>query len=483
MGNRNGSGRGRPAPRPASVLSSSSAERGERRSRVVCVIGAGTSGLAAIRGLTRAGHVVTAYEAGSQIGGMWRYDNDSGLSAAYASLCANTSRERMRYPSLPMRGPGGEFPHHREILDHLEHYARANELLEHITCGALVERVRQAGGRWEVSVRGHDPQCFDAVAVAAGHYWDPNVPELPGLFDGSIIHARDYRTPERFADRSVLVVGGGQSALDIAAELSGPARRTFLSANAVHHLLPRHIRGRPYDSRDTSRALALPLPLLRLIATAALRAGGDAPDRGELPPSRHPLFKTRPPIIVSPAVQAAIRERAFETRPAIRRLAGDHVIFSDGTAERVDAIVFATGYRITFPFLDPRVGRGKGWEFPLYRRILSPRAENLAFIGVLEPGPGLFEIVERQAEWLAEVLAGRVPIPDRGGMWRAINAGGERRSGRLFAASGAHTILCNRHAYLALLGRDLRRGRPKRSGDRVTERDLPRVTLANEGVV
>ena len=444
------------------------------------MIGAGMSGLAAIRELTRAGHVVTAYEAGSQIGGMWRYDNDSGLSAAYASLHTNTSLERMHYPSLPVRGPGGEFPHHSEILAHLEHYARVNGLLAHITCGASVEHVRQAGGRWEVSARGDEPRCFDGVVVAAGHYWDPNIPKLPGLFDGSVIHARDYRTPERFANRSVLVVGGGQSALDIAAELSGPARRALLSANAVHHLLPRHVRGRPYDSRGTSGALTLPLPLLRLIATAALRASGDAPDRGELPPPRHPLFKTRPPIIVSPAVQVAIRERAFETRPAIRRLAGERVIFSDGTAERVDAIVVATGYRITFPFLDPSLGRGKGWEFPLYRRILSPRAENLAFIGVLEPGPGLFEIVQRQAVWLAEVLAGRLPIPDRAGMWRAINAGGERRSRRLFGASGAHTILCNRHAYLATLARDLRRGRPQRYGDRVTERHVPRVTLAKE---
>jgi hypothetical protein len=101
---------------------------------------------------------------------------------------------------------------------------------------------------------------------------------------------------------------------------------------------------------------------------------------------------------------------------------------------------------------------------------------------VLEPGPGLFEIVERQAAWLAEVLAWRLPIPDRAGMWRAINAGGERRSRRLFGASGAHTILCNRHAYRALLARDLRRGRPQRNGDRVTERDLTHVTLANEGV-
>jgi hypothetical protein len=132
-------------------------------------------------------------------------------------------------------------------------------------------------------------------------------------------------------------------------------------------------------------------------------------------------------------------------------------VFGDGSQEPVDAIVFATGYRISFPLLPERLGRGAGWEFPLYRRILSPHVAGLAFIGVLEPGPGLFEIVERQSAWLAEALAGRLPIPGRERMWTAIDAGGERRSRRQFAATGPHTILCNRHAYLRLLARDLRR--------------------------
>lgn len=306
-----------------------------------------------------------------------------------------------------------------------------------------------------MEVDGQPVQRFESLVVATGQFWDPQIPVLAGEFGGETMHVRDYRNPESFRDRRVLVLGAGQSALDVAAETSFVAERTLLSCRRGHHLIPARILGRPVDQFDNAAVNRLPWPVTRRLFEGLLRVTGAKPDHGDLPVPDFPMMEFRWPAVVTPNLERALAEKTFRVRPDVTRLDGDQVIFADGSQEAVDAIVFATGYQVSFPFLPDPLGRGEGQQFPLYRRILSPHADNLAFIGILDAGPGRLEVVERQARWVTEVISGRLIPPSRSEMWASIDAGNEPRSQRRFGGGGAYTTLCDRHAYLRVLNRDL----------------------------
>lgn len=424
----------------------------------VCVIGAGLSGLAAIRGLEAAGHEVCCYEAGAQVGGGWRYRLADGRSSAYRSLHTNVSRRNMRYGSLPIAGPARRRLHHSELLAYLERYAEINELADHIQFDSnVLSACPQSDGGWVVRVEGKPERRFDALTVATGCFSQPNVPRLAGEFCGQAMHVRDYRTPESFAGRRVVVVGAGQSALDVASEISLFAERTVLASRHAHHLMPERVLGVPVDYLDVALLNRAPWRLVRRLTQALLVSSPLAPSRGALPMPSFSILEHRWPVLVTPNIRRALAQDTFALKPGVESVDGEQVLFVDGTRERAEAIVWATGYRIDFPFLPDGLGEGDGMQFPLYRRILSPRAENLAFIGVLDVGPGRLLATETQVRWLGAVLAGHIRPPDPAVMWRAIDACGERRTRQRFGSSGAHTILCDRHAYVKTLERDLRR--------------------------
>ncbi len=336
--------------------------------RSVCVVGAGLSGLAAIHGLRTGGHSVTCFEASSALGGSWRYENDNGLSAAYASLHTNVSRRNMRYPSLPPSGPMAERLHHSEMLAHLERYAEVNDLLKSIRFATPVRRAwaeeeKDDGseGGWLVELEGGAQHRFDALVVAAGQFREPLIPALPGEFGGETLHVRDYRTPESFAGKRVLVVGAGQSALDVAAEISlGAAQSTLLSCRRGHHLIPRHLLGFPIDYFDTAAFGLVPWPLARRGQQALTLLTGAKPNHGDLPVPDFPMMEYRWPALVTPNIERALAERTFSVRPGITGVEGEEVTFADGSREAIDAIVFGTGYRVGLPVPGraPRSRRG-----------------------------------------------------------------------------------------------------------------------------
>ena len=430
----------------------------------VAVVGAGPAGLCALKELAGAGFDVTCFEKGDRPGGLWVYENESGRSGAYRSLHTNTSRARTELEDHPMPDDYPDFPSHELVAAWLESYADRFGLRERIRFHADVERAeRRPEGGWELTLEDGSVREFDVLVAASGHNWEPRWPEpaYPGDFDGVQIHAHDYREPSGFEGRRVLVVGMGNSAMDIAVEASYVAERTFLSTRKGTHIVPKQLFGKPAD-QITSPLMARVVPwrVRQRLSEALLRiAVGRVTDHG-LPEPSGGLLQDHPTI--SDTILSRIAHGEVLPRPGIERLDGRRVVFADGSAEAVDAIVWCTGYEVTLPFLQGAVGDVRPDELKLYKRVVHPEMDDLFFIGFMQSTGSAIPIVEQQSKLLAEYLTGEyaLPAPDamRADMERALR-GAVKRYGHKRPA-----MRVDFDGFMHELERERRRGRKRARG-------------------
>ncbi|MCX6387791.1 MAG: NAD(P)-binding domain-containing protein, partial [Solirubrobacterales bacterium] len=196
------------------------------------------------------GFDVTCHEASDRVGGNWVFGNSNGMSASYKSLHINTSRERMEYSDYPMPKSFPDFPHHSHIATYFNDYVDNFGLRDRIRFQSAVARAELADdGTWTIIDSNGNVDRYDALIVANGHHWDPRWPEpsFPGRFDGKEIHAHSYTSSEDIRGKRVVVVGMGNSAMDIAVEGSYVSDKVYLSARRGAHIIPKYIFGKPLD--------------------------------------------------------------------------------------------------------------------------------------------------------------------------------------------------------------------------------------------
>jgi cation diffusion facilitator CzcD-associated flavoprotein CzcO len=380
----------------------------------VCVIGAGVSGLTATKALGDWGLPHTCFEASDDVGGNWYFRNPNGRSSAYRSLHIDTSKNAISFADFPMDGRYPDFPHHTEIHRFLSEYADRFGLRERIRFNTAVERAqRQPGGGWAIRTADGDSHAFDALLVCNGHHWDPSYPEFPGHFDGDTIHSHHYIDPTDPVDlrgKRVLVVGIGNSGVDIVSELSrkGVSDQVFISTRSGAWVMPKYVFGRPID-QVVHTIPWLPLGLQRRVAGALARLiAGRMEDFG-LPTPNHRFLDAHP--TVSSELLLRLGSGDAVAKPDIDELLGDQVRFADGSVEPVDAIIYATGYRITFPFFDEEFLSAPGNVLPLYKRMFKPGIDDLAFIGFGQAVPTIFPFAEIQSKLAARWLSGDWALP------------------------------------------------------------------------
>lgn len=389
----------------------------------VCIIGAGSSGVCAGKALQQRGIAYEIFEKGSQLGGMWRYENDNGQSSAYRSLHIDTSRKSLGYPDFPIPEHCPDYLSHEQMLAYLEAYADHFGVREHVRFRCEVQRVEpRADGRWQVGLADGTARDYRAVVVANGHLWSPRWPSFAGTFAGRQMHSHHYRTAAPFEGQRVLVVGIGNSAVDIAVDLCRSARRVCLSTRRGAWLMPKYIMGIPTDRWGAflNRHFHLPTRWTRtLVSRLAWLAIGDQRRFG-IPRPAHPVWREH--ACVSQDLLSCVGHGWIAIKPNVRELQGERVVFDDGSSEPFDAIIHATGYETKFPFLDPEVFAVRDHDARLYRRIAAPNRPGLYFIGLVQPIGPTIPLVEVQARWIAAVLAGTVRLPPASEMEAEIDA-------------------------------------------------------------
>ena len=432
----------------------------------VCVVGAGSSGIAACQVLDARGIAFDCFEKGSAVGGNWRFENDNGLSSAYRSLHINSSRKAMAYEALPMPDDYPDYPNHFQVAAYFDEFVNRFGLQEKIRFRAEVVSVEPAGDEWDVTVEDADGNRevnrYRAVLIANGHHWNPRWPEpaFPGSeeFAGEQLHVHHYREPDVLIGKRVLVLGIGNSATDIAVESSRIAEKTFLAMRRGAYVLPKYLAGKPIDDITPPVVTRLPLSVQRFFMSRLLGvAVGDMTVYG-LPKPDHKLLEAHP--TVSAELLSRLGHGDVQVKPNIDRFSGGRTIrFVDGSEEVIDLVVYCTGYKIAFPFLDEAVFPARDNRLPLYRRVASVERPGLYFIGFIQPLGPIMPIAEAQSEWVADLLGGRAVLPSADEM-RAEIAGHERKMGKRYVASKRHTIEVDFHPYLRQIRRERRRAQP-----------------------
>ncbi|XP_021020713.1 dimethylaniline monooxygenase [N-oxide-forming] 5-like [Mus caroli] len=301
----------------------------------IAVIGAGVSGLGAVKCCLEEGLEPTCFEKRSDIGGLWKYEEipKSGNLGIYKSLTCNTSKEMTAFSDYPIPDHFPNYMHNSKMMEYLKMYARHFGLMKHIQFQTNVCSIKKrpdfsSSGQWDVVVETEEMQktyIFDGIMVCSGHYTEKYFPlqDFEGIskFQGSCLHTWEYKHPDNFVGKRVAVIGLGNSGADVASEISRVADQ-----------------------------------------------------------------------------------------------------FEDGTKENIDIVIFATGYKLSFPFLSDASGVLDN-QYSMFKYVFPPELEKptLAFIGILQPAGALLPTSELQSRWVVHVFKGLKKLPSRRAMIADIN--------------------------------------------------------------
>jgi hypothetical protein len=308
------------------------------------------------------------------------------------------------------------------MQEYMEQLVDKEELRGNIRLDWRVREATPEGTSWTLLSSEGEERTYGSIICALGSNGRPRWADIPGNFAGEQLHSIEYRTPERFTGRDVLVIGLGTSGAEVAGEIARTARSVHVAVRSPLWLMTRRLGGYPIDWIDNSVASrVLPWSLRRQIVRALCRLTTGRLHRRGVP---RPTRRCGDDIIgISDTFPTEVRRGTLTFSDGVAEAEGNMVGFTDGSKGNFDVIVHATGYEPPTDFLPEGAQPARD---NLYRRIRHADASNLYFVGLVEAVRALLPIAEAQAQWTAAVLGGDVRLPPDEEQRATARAEGER---------------------------------------------------------
>ncbi len=373
----------------------------------VCIIGAGPSGLPAIKNISEAGISVVAYDYNSDVGGNWIYNEKESHSSVFETTHIISSKTLSQYEDYPFKPEVSDYPSHEELRNYFQSYAKYFNLYRHIQFNTLVKScVRLDNGHWEVKTikdENEYVEIFTDLVVCNGHHWEPKYPNYSGKFTGDFLHSHLYKKAASFANKKVLVIGGGNSACDVAVETSRVSTKTAISWRRGYRIIPKFLMGKPTDVFAIKMNF-LPIFLRNLLAGFIAYINNGSNKIYGLPEPDHKFGATHPTI--NSELLYKIRHGKIKPRVEIERFEGKKVFFKDKSKEDFDVVIACTGFVLAHPFFDKKFLNYSEGPVPLYLKMFHPTYDNLYFIGMFQPLGCIWPGAEQQSKLAALALKG-----------------------------------------------------------------------------